>query len=208
MATLIAIVSPLAEGKIVADRQARKRGFDTEGPMRQVRYSVAMSLDGFIAGPAGEFDWIPMDPDVDFGTIFARYDTVLLGRHTYEVALRQGGGLMAGLKPYVFSASLRSADHPGVTVVSTDAGSVVAELRRGEGKDIWLMGGGQLFRSLLTAGLVDGVDVSVVPVLLGGGIPAFPGTGRQTVLSFTGSRTYSRTGIVSLQYDRGVLSSR
>jgi dihydrofolate reductase len=174
--------------------------------MRQVRYSVAMSLDGYIAGPGGEYDWIPMDPEIDFGTIFARFDTVLMGRRTYEVSLRQGGGGMPGMRPYVFSRTLRAADHPSVTIVAENASGFIADLRRQAGKDIWLMGGGELFRSLLEAGQIDAVDVAVIPIVLGRGTPAFPQTDLRTALTLTGSRTYAKSGIVSLQYERAVLS--
>ena len=88
--------------------------------MRQVRYNVATSLDGYIAGPAGEHDWIPMDPDINFGAIFARYDTVLMGRRTYETALRMGGPV-PGMRPFVFSTTLKPVEHPAVSVVAEDA---------------------------------------------------------------------------------------
>lgn len=72
--------------------------------MRRIRYSVAMSLDGFLAGPQGEIDWIVMDPEIDFGGIFTEFDTVLVGRKTYEATRQQGGGGgMPGLKTVVFS---------------------------------------------------------------------------------------------------------
>jgi len=91
--------------------------------MRRVRYSVAMSVDGYIAGPNGEIDWILMDPEIDFAAMFGRYDTVLLGRRTYELTLTQGGeGGMQGMKAVVFSRTLRAADHPDVTLVAEDAG--------------------------------------------------------------------------------------
>jgi len=86
--------------------------------MQRIRYAVAASLDGFIAGPNGEYDWILMDPDIDFEKIYGEYDTVLMGRKTYEVTHAQGGGAMFDMDTYVFSRTLRQADCPGVTIVS------------------------------------------------------------------------------------------
>ena len=169
--------------------------------MRRVRYSVAMSVDGYIAGPNGEIDWILMDPEIDFAAMFGRYDTVLLGRRTYELTLTQGGeGGMQGMKAVVFSRTLRAADHPDVTLVAEDAGGAVAELRAREGRDIWLMGGGVLFRSLLDARQVDEVEIAVIPVLLGAGIPMLSPPARQARLRLTASRTLKTTGIILLDY--------
>ena len=170
--------------------------------MRQVRYNVAASLDGYIAGPNGEYDWIPEDPTVDFTAIFARVDTVLIGRRTYDL-MRDGpaGPWAPTTRIYVFSRTLRSEDNPGVTIVSGDAAKIVAELRAEAGTgDIWLFGGGVLFGSLLAAGLVDRVEVTVVPVLVGGGIPLLPPGIPRTALTLTGSHVYP-SGMVSLQYD-------
>jgi dihydrofolate reductase len=136
--------------------------------MRKVVYSVAMSLDGFIAGPNGEADWIVMDPDIDFGSMFARFDTIVMGRKTYEMTRTAQGAGMPGIRSYVFSRSLNPADCPGVAV-ATDAVMTVDQLRSGSGKDIWLFGGGQLFASLALAGLVDRIEVGVIPVMLGAG---------------------------------------
>ncbi|HSE51965.1 MAG TPA: dihydrofolate reductase family protein, partial [Gemmatimonadales bacterium] len=110
--------------------------------MRRVRFSVAMSLDGYIAGPNGEIDWIVMDPDIDFGSLMGSFDTVLLGRKTYEVTRGQGGGGMPGMKAYVFSRTLRQADCPGVVVSGNPAETVAALKEAKAGKDIWLFGGG------------------------------------------------------------------
>jgi dihydrofolate reductase len=167
--------------------------------MRRVRLSVAMSLDGYIAGPKGESDWIVMDPDIDFGSLMASFDTILLGRKTYEVTRGQGGGGMPGMKVYVISRTLRQADCPGV-IVSDNPAETVAALKGAEGKDIWLFGGGSLFRSLLELGLVDSVEVAVIPVLLGGGLPLLPHPASRWRLHLVKHRIYGKTGTVSLEY--------
>lgn len=168
--------------------------------MRRVRYSVAMSLDGYIAGPKGEADWIIMDPEIDFGAIFAQFDTFLLGRRTFEAMGRAGQGGSPGVKTFVFSRTLRQQDYPKVTIVDEGAEETVTALRAEKGKDIWLFGGGSLFRSLLDAGLVDTVEVAIVPVLLGEGTPLLLPPARQKKLKLTEHRVYKKTGIVSLAY--------
>ena len=93
--------------------------------MRKVVYSVAMSLDGYIAGPKGESDWIVIDPELDFGAMFARFDTILLGRKTYQTTRSAGGGGMPGVRSYVFSRTLQQADARGVTVSDDPVACVV-----------------------------------------------------------------------------------
>src|SRR5688572_28701531 len=124
--------------------------------MRRIRYGVAMSLDGFIADAQGGYDWIVMDPDIDFNEIFAQFDTLLMGRRTFEVMAREGRGDTPGMTTVVFSRTLRQRDYPDVTIVGDGWEKTLTELRAKAGKDIWLFGGGDLFRSLLAAGFVDG----------------------------------------------------
>jgi dihydrofolate reductase len=167
--------------------------------MRKIVYSVAMSLDGYVAGPNGEADWITMDPEIDFAALYARFDTVLIGRKTYEQVKEMGGGeAMPGMTSIVASRTLKPEDCPGATVIGDGLGDRVRELRAASGKDIWLFGGGVLFRSLLDAGLVDEVGVAVMPVLLGGGVPLLP-AGDRARLRLTGNKLY-KSGIVSLEY--------
>lgn len=171
--------------------------------MRPVRYSVAMSLDGYIADPTGGYDWIVMDPDIDFGALFKNFDTLLMGRKTYEMARAQGGGpAMRGMKSYVFSRTLLQEECPRVTV-SADPKETVTALKRLQGKDIWLFGGGGLFQSLLALELVDAVQVAVIPVLLGGGVPVLPSPATRAKLRLTSHRIYEKTGTVLLDYAVG-----
>jgi len=165
--------------------------------MRRVRYQVACSLDGYIAGPNGEYDWIIMDPEIDFNAIFSQFDTLLMGRRTYEVT----GVPSPGMKVVVFSRTLRQEDHPGVTIVSDNPGETVDALRRQPGKDIWLFGGGELFQSLLALDCVDTVEPAVIPVLLGGGRPLLPPPAIRRSLALTGQHVYKKSGIVLLNYD-------
>jgi dihydrofolate reductase len=170
---------------------------------RQVRYAVAMSLDGCIAGPAGEFDWIVTDPEIDFAAMFDKYDTLLIGRRTFAAMQAMGGAapdMGPGITSVVVSRTMRQADHPGLTIVN-DAAPYVRDLKSRPGKDIWLFGGGELFRSLLEAGLVDAVEVAVEPVLLGGGVPLLPATALRTKLALRNQRVYKKSGIVSLEYE-------
>ena len=171
--------------------------------MRKVIYGGAMSLDGFIAGPNGEHDWIVMDPDIDFGASMARFDTFLIGRKTYEVMRRMADvapPTPPGITNIVFSRTLRPEDCPGATL-SDDAERTVADLRTRPGKDIALFGGGELFRSLLAAGLVDEVGVAVIPVLLGGGVQLLPSPAVRAKLQLKTHRVYEKTGTVGLEYD-------
>jgi dihydrofolate reductase len=170
--------------------------------MRRVRYSVAVSLDGYVAGPKGEADWIVIDPEIDFAAMYNQFDTVFIGRRTYEIVAGKGGkgGGTPGMKTYVFSKTLKQKNHPAVTVVSRKQKETVEKIKAEPGKDVWLFGGGALFRSLLALGCVDTVEVAVIPVVLGAGIPMLPPPAKRTKLTLTGHKVYPKTGTVSLVY--------
>ena len=166
---------------------------------RRIRYQVACSLDGFIADPEGGYDWIVDEPEFDFGALFAQFDTLLMGRKTYEV-LQKMKYPTPGMRVIVFSRTLRPEDYPDITIVSEDVAGTVAKLRAEPGKDIWIFGGGELFRTLLELGCVDTVEPAIIPILLGEGIPMFPSTKTRHSLRLTRQRVYEKSGIVLLEY--------
>ena len=166
--------------------------------MRRIRYQVACSLDGYIAGPNGEIDWIVDEPAIDFAELFDQFDTLVMGRRTYEEVAKKADGFWEK-KVLVVSRTLRQQDHPGVTVVSGGLEEKLQELRSQPGKDIWLFGGGELLRSLLETGFVDTVELAIIPVLLGGGRPFLATPAVRRRLALTGRREYP-SGIVWLDY--------
>ena len=170
--------------------------------MRLVRFGGAMSLDGYIAGPTGEYDWIVMDPEIDFAAMTSQFDTFLIGRKTFDAMKRMGNEAKStrGITNIVLSRTLRPADYPRVRIES-DAVRLVTELRTQPGKDIAIFGGGELFRSLLAVGLVDRIEMSLIPVLLGGGIPLLPPPAGRARLKLRGQKVYPKTGTISLEYD-------
>lgn len=146
--------------------------------MRTVTYGAACSLDGFIAGSGGEIDWLHHSPDVNdiMRDYWKSVDAILMGRKTWDQAVRMGGGSMGGMskvRTYVFSRTLTSLDAKGVELVRDDAGAFVRDLKSRSGKGICLMGGGDFARALFEANVVDEVGMNVHPVLLGAGVPMF-----------------------------------
>lgn len=169
--------------------------------MRRLRYNVAMSLDGYIADSQERFDWIPNDDTVDFAGLFARVDTFLLGRRTYETVLANGEPpWQPGARIYVVSRTLEPGPQRGVTVVGDDPVALANSLRHDAGEgEIWLFGGGQLFATLLAATQVDAIELTIVPVLLGSGVPVVTALPARASLTLTHSHVYP-SGMVALHY--------
>jgi dihydrofolate reductase len=169
--------------------------------MRRIRYQVACSLDGYIADAEDGFGWITPEPTFDFDALYAQFDTLLMGRRTYEI-VRASGEDFRGKRVIVASRSLEPADHPEVEVVREGLEERVRALRAEPGADIWLYGGGSLFAQLLAWGLVDTVEPAVIPVLLGGGVPFLPAPAVRQQLRLQGCQTYP-SGMVLLEYGVG-----
>jgi len=170
--------------------------------MRLVTYGAACSLDGFIARADGGVDWLVMTEDAQrvMAESWSRIDTVLMGRKTWEAAVAMGGGgSLKGISTYVFSRTMTEDPAEGVTLVREDAGAFLRKLKERPGKDILVMGGGELARSLFEAGLIDEVGINVHPVLLGSGVPLFLDPGRQVDLTLVECRPM-QAGCVMLQY--------
>ncbi len=162
---------------------------------------LAVSLDGYIEGPNGEFDWCFTDQDYGMSAFFKKIDSVFIGRKSYEVAEAMGDAATAGfpkLKEYVFSTTLESVKD-GVFLIKNNVKEEIEKIRNEKGKDIWLFGGAKLVTSLLKLGLVDELWLSVHPIILGSGKHLFSDITERIHLKLIHSETYS-TGLVSLTY--------
>lgn len=169
--------------------------------MRRVRYVVAMTLDGFIADVNGGYDWIIMDESIDFEEMFREFDAFVMGRKTFEVtAQTEFMQMFGGKEVIVFSRTLKMSPHPGITIVSTSPEDTVRELKSKPGRDIMLFGGGVLFRALVDAGLVDTIEVAIMPVLLTEGVPVLPEGARVAGMTLEKCETLPSSGIVMLSY--------
>jgi dihydrofolate reductase len=186
------------------------------GPRRRRRivYEVAVSADGFLARPDGDVGWLdrPM-PKGFYGMekFFKSVDTLVMGRKTWDVAQKLGGSPFPGMTTYVFSRKRRKITAPPATkLVRETPKAFAAKLRARPGKDIWLMGGGELFGAFLDAGEVDRISLHVIPVFIGEGIPLIGPRHRHVELRRTSHRIFP-DGVVHLNYEvvrRGRRSAR
>ena len=137
------------------------------------------------------------------GPFFKTIDVGLMGRKTYEAGVRMSGGKFEshGLRCYIFSRSLPEGERNGAVFVREEPKRFVEELRKKKGKDVWLMGGGELTREFLKEDLVDELYLGTVPVLIGEGIPLFAAGFPQREFMLTESKTYSG-GLIALKYER------
>lgn len=169
--------------------------------MRKIVLQLAVSLDGYIEGPNGEFDWCFTDQDYGMSAFFKRIDATFMGRKSYELVLAMESEAPAGfpkMKEYVFSNTLAEVKK-GVVLVKGDIKSEVKKIKRKKGKDIWLFGGAELISSLIDLQLVDEIILAVHPVILGSGKALFKDIEERTWLTLTDHKIYPN-GLVFLTY--------
>src|ERR1700730_19094389 len=171
--------------------------------MRRLVLGLGISLDGYIARPNGAVDFLFMPKDYSMAPFFATIDTAIMGRKTLDAALGMAGGSFNSLSmtTYVFSQSKPPGERDGLVFIDQSPAAFMRQRRKRPGKDIWLMGGGELARSFLKADLVDELYLGIVPVLLGEGIPLFPSGFPQRDFQLTENKTYSK-GLIALKYKR------
>ena len=168
--------------------------------MRKVVLFIASSLDGYIARPSGEIDWLFTDQNYGYSEFLASVDTVLMGRKTYEQVLTFGEYPYQGVKSYVFTKNPLFKANNNVELITAETKKFVDNLRQAAGKNIWLVGGSQLTYEFMNNNLVDELIVSIHPIVLGEGIPLFANKTTTQYLNFTKCQTYS-SGLVQLSYE-------
>lgn len=166
--------------------------------MRKIILGLAVSLDGFIEGPNGEYDWCFTDQDYGLAEFSTRIDALVMGRKTFEMMKSyEGASPWSHAKTYVFSRTLKSAS--GFELLNGDLVETINQLRKQPGKDIWLFGGADLTTQFINHNLIDEYWLSIHPILLGAGKPLFHGIADRKKLKLIESKVYE-TGLVSVKY--------
>ncbi|HET9399443.1 MAG TPA: dihydrofolate reductase family protein [Candidatus Acidoferrales bacterium] len=172
--------------------------------MRKVVLGLGISLDGYIARLDGSVDFLFMPKDYSMEPFFKTVDAAIMGRKTLEAGLKMGGAKsFAAYKMdyYICSRTLPEGKRDLLIYTSETPAELVARIRKKSGKDISLMGGGELAREYLRADLVDEIYLGIVPTLLGEGIPLFPSGFPQREFTLLENKTYSK-GLIALRYAR------
>src|ERR1700722_6092050 len=191
------------QANFVATTLRKKLAGFTMRLMRNIVLSLGISLDGYIARPDGAVDFLFMPKDYSMASFFAAVDTVVMGRKTLEAGLKLSGGTLPAMSMayFVFSHSKPPGKCEGWTFVNESLAAFIAKLRKRPGKNIWLMGGGELARDFLQADLVDELHLGIIPVFLCEGIPLFLAGFPQRDFSLIENKSYSQ-GMVALKYKR------
>jgi dihydrofolate reductase len=163
--------------------------------MKKVILGVAISLDGYIEGPNGEYDWCPPPSTKEMSAFMDGIDSIFFGRKSFELV---GPSSFPDKKCYVFSNSLQSIKGKNVELVGGDVVSKVKNIKSTSGKNIWLFGGASLTTTFINEGLVDELWLGVVPIVLGAGKPLFQNINQRTHFKLTDSVT--KNGYLSVRY--------
>jgi dihydrofolate reductase len=170
--------------------------------MRKVLLNLAVSLDGFIEGPHGEFDWCFTDQDYGMKDFMKRIDSIIMGRKSHEVLLQyEKENPYPQMKTYVFSTTSHSKDRNTV-VLGGDVKQEMKKILGQPGKDLWLFGGASLVSAFINLNLVDELWLAVHPLLLGSGKPLFQDVTGRISFGLKTTRQYS-SGLVQLVYEKG-----
>jgi len=168
--------------------------------MRKVILNLAVSLDGFIEGPQGEYDWCLTDADYGMTEFMNSIDTVIMGGKSYRLLLKYGKPYPE-FNNYVFSRTEEDSPYENVSLVSKHIPAFVTALKTQPGKHIWLFGGAEIFKILLEHDLVDQMMLSMHPLMLGGGLPLFPPLANRKKFVLKDSIQYP-SGLVQLIYKK------
>jgi dihydrofolate reductase len=166
--------------------------------MRKLVLNVAVSLDGFIEGPNGEFDWCFTDQDYGMTAFLERIDGIVFGRKSYAVLKGLDADPYPDKHKYVVSRTLTETP-AGTEILRGDCASEIRAIKNRAGRDLWLFGGAQLTAALLDARLVDELQLAVHPILLGAGKALVHGVTGQTECTLVDTRAYT-SGLVQLIY--------
>jgi len=172
----------------------------TEYSMRKIILNIAVSLDGFIAGPSGEFDWCFVDQDYGMKAFLKRIDTILFGRKSYELARQMGENFFPDKTKYIYSKTLKNKPND-LKIINQDFEKATEYIKNQPGKDIWLFGGSELITSFINGGLIDELLLAVHPIILGDGKPLFKGVKERQYFDLKNTQTYS-SGLVQLFYQK------
>jgi len=167
--------------------------------MRKVILNLAMSLDGYIEGPNGEYDWCFTDQDYGMTEFLGSSDAIFLGRKSYELLMSAGPEMFAALKMYVFSNTLTQVEGNSEIITEADFKQRVDEIRNQPGANIWLFGGAELVSAFITRNLINELFISVHPTILGAGKPLFIDIKERTDLILLSSEQFS-SGLIQLKY--------
>ncbi len=167
--------------------------------MRKIILNLALSLDGYIEGPNGEYDWCFADQDYGMTEFLGNTDAIFLGRKSYEMLMSASPEVFSAIKMYVFSNTLKQVGNNAEIITEADFKSRIEEIRYQPGANIWLFGGAELVSAFIAHNMINEMLISVHPVILGSGKPLFINIKERTELALVSSEQFS-SGLVQLKY--------